>query len=145
MIRIQLPAHLQTLARSGAEVTVDVQGPVTQRTVLDALEARYPTLGGTVRDHVTKQRRSHVRFFACQEIARSNRRTPRCPKRSRPAPNPSSSSARWRAARRGTGRSSVFPGRHPPFDGAQGGAEPGRSPARNHELGRPLRVGFDGP
>ena len=67
MIRIQLPAHLQILARSGAEVTVEVQGPVTQRAILDALEARYPALGGTIRDHVTQKRRSHVRFFACQE------------------------------------------------------------------------------
>jgi molybdopterin synthase sulfur carrier subunit len=64
MIRVVLPFHLQTLANSGAEVTVEVEGPVTQRTVLDALEARYPMLRGTVREHVTLKRRPRVRFFA---------------------------------------------------------------------------------
>jgi len=67
MIRLVLPPHLQTLARVGAEVTLDVRGPVTQRAILDALEARYPTLRGTIRDQVTQQRRAYVRFFACQE------------------------------------------------------------------------------
>ena len=67
MIRVALPAHLRTLAKTGREVELDVQGPVTQRTVLDALEAQYPVLRGTIRDHSTKQRRSLVRFFACQQ------------------------------------------------------------------------------
>lgn len=64
MIRVQLPHHLQTLARCGREVTLTVAGPVSQRSVLDALEARYPMLRGTVRDHVTLVRRPLVRFFA---------------------------------------------------------------------------------
>jgi ribosome-binding factor A len=64
MIRVVLPYHLQTLANSDAEVTVEVEGPVTQRTVLDALEARYPMLRGTVREHVSLKRRPRVRFFA---------------------------------------------------------------------------------
>lgn len=67
MIRVMLPAHLRNLARTGAEVTLEVQGPVTQRSVLDALEARYPMLRGTIRDHVTQERRPFLRFFACQE------------------------------------------------------------------------------
>src|SRR5262245_40445728 len=67
MIRVVLPAHLRTLAHVEAEVTVEVEGPVTQRSVLDALEARYPMLRGTIRDHVTKQRRPFLRFFACEE------------------------------------------------------------------------------
>ena len=67
MIRVVLPQHLQTLARVGAEVEVDVPGPVTQRAVLDSLEAAYPALCGTIRDHVTYKRRPFVRFFACQE------------------------------------------------------------------------------
>lgn len=67
MIRVVLPAHLRTLAKVTGEVTLDIDGPVTQRSVLDALEARYPMLCGTMRDHVTKQRRAFVRFFACQE------------------------------------------------------------------------------
>jgi hypothetical protein len=67
MIRVVLPAHLRTLAKTGREVELDVQGPVTQRTVLDALEAQYPVLRGTIRDHSTQQRRSLVRFFACQQ------------------------------------------------------------------------------
>ena len=66
-IRVMLPAHLRTLAQAGGEVTVEVQGPVTQRSVLDALEVCYPMLRGTVRDHVTQQRRAFVRFFACEE------------------------------------------------------------------------------
>ena len=67
MIRVVLPAHLRKLARVDGEVTLDVEGPVTQRSVLDALEARYPTLRGTIRDHVTLKRRRFVRFFACEE------------------------------------------------------------------------------
>ena len=67
MIRVALPAHLRTLAHIDGEVQLDVQGPVTQESVLDALEARYPMLCGTIREHVTHQRRAYVRFFACQE------------------------------------------------------------------------------
>ncbi len=68
MIRVVLPHHLRTLAKtSDAEVQLEVPPPVTQRSVLDALEARYPMLAGTVRDHVTKQRRPFLRFFACEE------------------------------------------------------------------------------
>jgi hypothetical protein len=67
MIRVIIPTHLRTLAQIGAEVQLDVAGAVTQRSVLDALEANYPTLCGTIRDHVTKQRRPMIRFFACQE------------------------------------------------------------------------------
>jgi molybdopterin synthase sulfur carrier subunit len=67
MIRVILPAHLRTIARSNAEVEVEVTGPVTQRAILDALERRYPALQGTLRDHVTQKRRPYVRFFACQE------------------------------------------------------------------------------
>jgi hypothetical protein len=67
MIRVVLPPHLRTLARVDGEVQLDIEGPATQRSVLDALEANYPMLRGTVRDHVTQQRRSLVRFFACGE------------------------------------------------------------------------------
>jgi sulfur-carrier protein len=67
MIRVVLPAHLRTLARVDGEVKLDVEGPVTQRSVLDALEARYPMLRGTIRDHVTQERRAFVRFFACEQ------------------------------------------------------------------------------
>ena len=68
MIRVALPYHLRNLAKvSGGEVTIEVAGTVTQRTVIDALEASYPTLRGTIRDHTTKQRRALVRFFACGE------------------------------------------------------------------------------
>ncbi|HNV73660.1 MAG TPA: hypothetical protein PLX31_05035 [Gemmatimonadaceae bacterium] len=66
-IRVVVPYHLRTLAKVGDEVTVEVTGTVTQRSVLDALEARYPVLRGTIRDHVTKQRRPFLRFFACEE------------------------------------------------------------------------------
>jgi len=66
MIRIVLPAHLRTLAHVNGEVKLYVEGQVTQRSVLDALEARYPMLRGTIRDHVTQQRRAFVRFFACE-------------------------------------------------------------------------------
>ncbi len=67
MIRVTLPPHLRKLAQIDGEVKLDVAGPVTQRTVLDALEARYPMLRGTIRDHVTQRRRAFVRFFACGE------------------------------------------------------------------------------
>ncbi len=67
MIRVELPAHLRTLARVDREVQLEVEGAATQRSVLDALEARYPVLRGAIRDHVTQQRRPFLRFFACQE------------------------------------------------------------------------------
>ena len=67
MIRVELPAHLRTLARVGGEVSIDVDGPVTQRSVLDALEAAYPVLRGTIRDHGTLKRRAFLRFFACEQ------------------------------------------------------------------------------
>ena len=67
MIRVELPAHLRTLAHVDGEVKLEVQGQVTQRSVLDALEASYPMLCGTVRDQVTQQRRPFLRFFACQQ------------------------------------------------------------------------------
>jgi sulfur-carrier protein len=67
MIRILLPPHLRTLARVQGEVNLDLTGPVTQRSVLDALEARYPMLRGTIRDQDTQQRRPFLRFFACEE------------------------------------------------------------------------------
>jgi molybdopterin synthase sulfur carrier subunit len=67
MIRVVLPAHLRNLSKTGSEVTVEVSGAVTQRSVLDALEAQYPMLSGTMRDHLTQQRRPFVRFFACGE------------------------------------------------------------------------------
>ena len=67
MIRVVLPAPLRTLARVEGELAFDVSGPVTQRTVLDAVEARYPMLRGTIRDHTTLRRRSLVRFFACEQ------------------------------------------------------------------------------
>ncbi|SRR6266851_80025 len=67
MIRVILPQHLRTLAHVGSEVTLDLEGQATLRSVLDALEARYPMLRGTIRDHVTQQRRPFLRFFACEE------------------------------------------------------------------------------
>jgi sulfur-carrier protein len=67
MIRVELPAHLRTLAQISGEVQLEVEGRATQRSVLDALEARYPMLCGTIRDHVTQKRRPFVRFFACAE------------------------------------------------------------------------------
>jgi sulfur-carrier protein len=67
MIRVLLPAHLRTLAHVDGEVTLDVKESPTQRSVIDALEARYPMLLGTIRDHVTQQRRPFVRFFGCEE------------------------------------------------------------------------------
>jgi len=66
-IRVELPQHLRTLAKTGREVQLEVEGPVTQRSVLDALEAKYPMLCGTVRDHDTRQRRPFLRFFACEQ------------------------------------------------------------------------------
>jgi molybdopterin synthase sulfur carrier subunit len=67
MIRVVLPAHLRTLAHLNGEVSIEVEGPVTQRTILAALEARYPMLQGTIRDHVTEKRRPFIRFFACEQ------------------------------------------------------------------------------
>ena len=67
MIRVVLPHHLRTLAQVGGEVQLSIEGEATQRTILDALEARYPMLRGTIRDQVTLQRRAFLRFFACQE------------------------------------------------------------------------------
>jgi hypothetical protein len=67
MIRVVLPQHLRTLARVDNEVTLEVEGEITQRAILDALEARYPVLCGTIRDHVTHERRPFLRFFACEE------------------------------------------------------------------------------
>ncbi|HUK48090.1 MAG TPA: MoaD/ThiS family protein [Terriglobales bacterium] len=67
MVRVVLPHHLRTLAHVDSEIALDVQGPVTQRSVLDALEARYPMLCGAIRDHGTQQRRAFLRFFACEE------------------------------------------------------------------------------
>ncbi|MBI3837361.1 MAG: MoaD/ThiS family protein [Planctomycetia bacterium] len=67
MIRVELPLHLRILAHISGEVKLDVEGPVTQRSILDALEARYPMLRGTIRDHVTQLRRPFLRFFACEQ------------------------------------------------------------------------------
>lgn len=67
MIRVLLPQHLRTLAQVRGDVELDVEGPITQRSVLDALELRYPMLRGTIRDQVTGQRRPFLRFFACEE------------------------------------------------------------------------------
>jgi sulfur-carrier protein len=67
MIRVMLPTHLRTLAKVDGEVTLEIEGAVTQRSVLDAIEARYPMLRGTIRDHGTLKRRAFIRFFACEE------------------------------------------------------------------------------
>lgn len=67
MIRIVLPTHLRTLARVKGKVELEVEGPITQRAILDALEVSYPMLRGTIRDHTTRQRRPFIRFFACGE------------------------------------------------------------------------------
>jgi molybdopterin converting factor small subunit len=67
MVRVILPAHLRTLAAVERQVELEIAGPVTQRTILDALETKYPALRGTIRDHVTQQRRPLVRFFACEQ------------------------------------------------------------------------------
>jgi hypothetical protein len=67
MIRVVIPYHLRLLARVGGEIELEVEGPATLRSVLDALEARYPMLRGTIRDHATQQRRAFLRFFACEQ------------------------------------------------------------------------------
>jgi sulfur-carrier protein len=67
MIRVELPAHLRTLAKVDGEVLVEIEGPATQRSVLDAIEANYPVLRGTIRDHDTDRRRPYLRFFACEQ------------------------------------------------------------------------------
>ena len=67
MIRVVLPQHLRTLAGTGSEVTINVAGSITQRSILDVLEGQYPTLRGTIRDQITHQRRPFVRFFACEQ------------------------------------------------------------------------------
>jgi sulfur-carrier protein len=67
MIRVLIPYHLRTLANTGSEVQLDVEAPITQRSILDALETRFPTLRGTIRDQATGQRRPMIRFFACEE------------------------------------------------------------------------------
>jgi sulfur-carrier protein len=77
MIRVGLPPHLQTLARVDGEVVLEVPGQVTQRSVLDAIEARYPVLGGTIRDYATQRRRPYLRFFACrQDLSHESPDTP---------------------------------------------------------------------
>ena len=77
MIRVVLPAHLRTLARVQGKVELEVEGPISQRSVLDALEAKYPMLRGTIRDHVTGQRRPFLRFFACgQDLSHEPPDTP---------------------------------------------------------------------
>jgi hypothetical protein len=77
MIRVELPYHLRTLASVGREVELEVSGVATQRAILDALEARYPMLSGTIRDHVTKERRAFVRFFACgQDFSNESKDAP---------------------------------------------------------------------
>ena len=77
MIRVILPPHLRTLAHVGAEVVLEVESPVTQRSVLDALEARYPMLRGTIRDQDSKRRRAFIRFFACeQDLSHQDPHTP---------------------------------------------------------------------
>jgi sulfur-carrier protein len=77
MIRVVLPYHLRNLAKVGSEVQLEIAGEVTQRTILDALEARYPMLRGTIRDHVTHKRRPFLRFFACAEDL--SHESPDCP------------------------------------------------------------------
>jgi hypothetical protein len=67
MVRVALPFHLRKLAKVDGEVELEIPGPVTQRTILDALESSYPVLRGTIRDHVTQKRRAFVRFFACEQ------------------------------------------------------------------------------
>ena len=77
MIRVELPPHLRTLAKVSGEVQLDVPGPPTRGAVLDALEARYPVLRGTIRDHVTHERRAFIRFFACsQDLSHDSPDTP---------------------------------------------------------------------
>ncbi|HUE71557.1 MAG TPA: MoaD/ThiS family protein [Pirellulaceae bacterium] len=67
MVRVVIPFHLRTLAKITGDIELDIEGPVTQRSVLDALEARYPMLCGTIRDHVTKKRRAFLRLYACEQ------------------------------------------------------------------------------
>ena len=67
MVRVELPQHLRTMARVGVEISVEVRGQVTQRSIIDAIEARYPMLRGTIRDYATDRRRPYLRFFACEE------------------------------------------------------------------------------
>jgi hypothetical protein len=67
IVHVELPAHLRTLSKTSGEVQLEISGPVTQRSVLDALEAKYPVLRGTIRDHDTQKRRAFLRFFACEE------------------------------------------------------------------------------
>ena len=100
MIRVELPAHLRTLARVDGEVQLDVEGRATLRSVLDALEARYPVLRGTIRDHVTQKRRPFCGSSPARRIRPTNCRTRRCPMRWRPAPSPFWSSGRWPAVSR---------------------------------------------
>lgn len=77
MIRVELPPHLRTLAKVSGEVQLDVPDPPTPRAILDALEARYPVLRGTIRDHVTQERRAFIRFFACsQDLSHDSPDTP---------------------------------------------------------------------
>jgi hypothetical protein len=77
VIKVVLPAHLRTLARISGKAELEIEGPVTQRSVLDALEAKYPMLRGTIRDHVTQQRRPFIRFFACgQDMSHESPDTP---------------------------------------------------------------------
>jgi hypothetical protein len=77
MIRVELPPHLRTLAKVSGEVQLDVPGPPTPAAILDALEARYPVLRGTIRDHVTRERRAFIRFFACsQDLSHDSPDTP---------------------------------------------------------------------
>ena len=89
MIHVVLPAHLRTLARVDSEVELDVQGRVTLRSVLDALEARYPMLRGTIRDHVLRSAALSCAFSCAKRIGPMNRRTLRCPLPSRPGRSPS--------------------------------------------------------
>jgi molybdopterin synthase sulfur carrier subunit len=93
MIRVVIPYHLRTLANVTGEVMLDVADPITQRSILDALEARYPMLRGTIRDHVTQQRRAFIRFSPASKTYPSTHPTTHSPPRSPPAPSPSSSSA----------------------------------------------------
>ena len=97
MIRVVLPQHLRTLARVDSEVTLEVEGAITQRAILDALEARYPVLRGTIRDHVTHERRPFLGSSPAKRTGRMSSRTRRCRARSRPEPSRSSSSVRWPA------------------------------------------------
>lgn len=77
MIRVVLPPHLRTLAHVKGKLDLEVEGPITQRSILDALEAKYPMLNGTIRDHATRQRRSFIRFFACgQDLSHESPDTP---------------------------------------------------------------------